>query len=77
MGFDAEMSRFCGRTARVKARATRCVDERTGRMLTMKNPCIILEDIVCEGAFTGQLPARVRVLVARDLAGAGELGLRT
>ncbi len=56
MGFDAEMSRFCGRTARVKARATRCVDERTGRMLTMKNPCIILEDIVCEGAFQANCP---------------------
>lgn len=56
MGFEAEMSRFCGRTARVKARATRCIDERTGRMLTMKNPCIILEDIVCEGAFTANCP---------------------
>jgi hypothetical protein len=56
MGFDAEMSRFCGRTARVKARATRCVDERTGRMLTMKNPCIILEEIVCEGAFSANCP---------------------
>lgn len=56
MGFDAEMARFCGRTARVRARATRCVDERTGRMLTMKNPCIILEDIVCEGAFTANCP---------------------
>jgi hypothetical protein len=56
MGFDAEMSRFCGRTARVKARATQLVDERTGRMLTMKNPCIILEDIVCEGAFTANCP---------------------
>jgi hypothetical protein len=56
MGFDAEMSRFCGRTARVKARATKCVDERTGRMLTMKNSCIILEDIVCEGAFSANCP---------------------
>lgn len=56
MGFEAEMSRFCGRTARVKARATRCLDERTGRMLTMKNPCIILEDIVCEGAYTANCP---------------------
>ena len=56
MGFDAEMSRFCGRTARVKARAHRCVDERSGRMLTMKNPCIILEDIVCEGAYMANCP---------------------
>jgi len=56
MGFDAEMSRFCGRTARVKARANRCVDEKTGRMLTMKNPCIFLEDIICEGAFSANCP---------------------
>lgn len=56
LGFEPEMSRFCGRTARVKARATRCVDERSGRMLTMKNPCIVLEDIVCEGAYTANCP---------------------
>jgi hypothetical protein len=56
MGFDSEMARFCGRTARVKARANRVVDEKSGRLLTMKNPCIILEDIVCEGAFTMNCP---------------------
>jgi hypothetical protein len=56
MGFDAEMSRFCGREARVKARASRCIDEKTGRMLIMKNPCIILEDVVCEGAFMANCP---------------------
>ncbi len=50
------MSRYCGRTARVKARATRTVDERSGRMLTMKYPCIILEDVVCEGTFTANCP---------------------
>ena len=32
------------------------VDEKSGRMLTMKNPCIILEDIVCEGAFSANCP---------------------
>jgi hypothetical protein len=56
MGFDVEMAPYCGRTARVKARANRCVDERTGRMLVMKNPCIILEDIVCQGAFNANCP---------------------
>jgi hypothetical protein len=56
LGFEAEMSRFCGRTARVKARATRCLDERSGRMLTMANPCIILEDVVCEGAYSANCP---------------------
>jgi hypothetical protein len=49
MGFEEEMSRYCGRTARVQARVTKCLDERTGRMLTMKNPCIVLEDVICMG----------------------------
>jgi hypothetical protein len=33
-----------------------CLDERTGRLLTMKNPCIILEKTVCTGAFTSACP---------------------
>lgn len=56
MGFDEEMSRFCGQTARVRARVDRCIDERTGRMLTMKNPCIILEDNICTGAYNLSCP---------------------
>jgi hypothetical protein len=51
MGFEGEMSRFCGRTAVVQSRVERCIDERTGQMLRMKSPCIILEKIVCEGAY--------------------------
>jgi hypothetical protein len=56
MGFDPEMSRFCGRVARVRRRVDRVIDEKTGRMLTMKYPCIVLEGIVCEGAFSGNCP---------------------
>ncbi|GAB2443531.1 hypothetical protein [Streptosporangium sandarakinum] len=56
MGFDEEMSRYCGRTARVLSRVDRCIDERTGRMLTMKSPCIVLEGIVCAGAYTVSCP---------------------
>ena len=56
MGFDAEMSRHCGRTAVVQSRVDKCLDERTGRLLTMKNPCIILERTVCTGAFTSACP---------------------
>jgi hypothetical protein len=56
MGFDAEMSRYCGRTAVVRARVDRCLDERTGRLMTMKSPCIILEDLVCSGAYTSVCP---------------------
>jgi len=59
MGFDAEMARFCGRTARVARRVDHIIDERTGRMLHMRNPCIVLEDIVCEGAFTANCPRSI------------------
>jgi hypothetical protein len=56
MGFDAEMSRHCGRVAVVQSRVDRCLDERSGRLLTMKNPCIVLERTVCTGAFTSACP---------------------
>ena len=56
MGFDAEMARFCGRTARVARRVEKILDENTGRMIHMKNPCIVLEGIVCEGAFHANCP---------------------
>ena len=56
MGFDAEMARFCGRTAVVKARVHQCIEEKTGRMLTMKSPCIVLEGVVCEGALNVACP---------------------
>ena len=68
MGFDAEMSRHCGRTAVVQSRVDQCLDERTGRLLTMKNPCIILEKTVCTRCLHLGVPSRVRPVLAGDLA---------
>jgi len=59
MGFDAEMARFCGRTARVARRVDMIIDENNGRMLHMKSPCIVLEGIVCEGAFSANCPRSI------------------
>ena len=56
MGFEEEMARYCGRTVRVSRRVDRCIDEKTGQMLTMKNPCIVLEGVVCAGAFHSNCP---------------------
>ncbi|WP_112277225.1 hypothetical protein [Lentzea terrae] len=56
LGFEEEMARYCGQTARVKARVDRCIDEPTGRMLKMKSPCIILEDNICAGFYNGNCP---------------------
>jgi hypothetical protein len=59
LGFEAEMARHCGREARVLRRVDRCIDEATGRMLHMKNPCIVLEGIVCEGAYSANCPRSI------------------
>lgn len=56
LGFDEEMARHCGREARVLRRVERCIDEATGRLLHMRNPCIVLEDTVCEGAYHANCP---------------------
>ena len=53
MGFDAEQVPYCGGTFRVRSRITNIINERTGKMMTMKNPCIILEGVVCQGRYSG------------------------
>ena len=59
LGFDAEMARFCGRTARVARRIDSIIDERTGQMLHMRSPCLVLEGIICEGAFNASCPRSI------------------
>lgn len=59
LGFDAEMSRFCGKTARVLRRVDTIVDENNGRMLHMKYPCIVLEGVVCEGVYSANCPRAI------------------
>jgi hypothetical protein len=59
LGFHVEMARFCGRTARVSRRVNQILDEKTGRMIYMKSPCIVLEGIVCEGVYTASCPRAI------------------
>jgi len=47
LSFDIEMLKFCGRTARVKGRVGRIVDERTGKMIEINSDCIVLDGVVC------------------------------
>jgi hypothetical protein len=56
MGFDGEMARFCGREAVVERRVHQVIDEKTRRMVQMKNPCVVLEGLVCEGAYSSNCP---------------------
>ena len=43
--FDYEMLTYCGSIFRVLRRVYRIVDAKTGKMLEMKNPCIVLEGV--------------------------------
>jgi hypothetical protein len=56
LGFEEEMARYCGTVTRVQSVVERCVDERTGELLTMKTPCVTLENVVCQGLHSLNCP---------------------
>jgi hypothetical protein len=56
MKFDAEMVPYCGGTYQVLKRVTRIINERTGRIQEMKNPCIILDTVVCQARYSDCRP---------------------
>jgi hypothetical protein len=52
MYWDAELVRYCGGTYRVLTRVTKLIDEKTAKMVEMKNPCIILDTVVCQARYS-------------------------
>ncbi len=52
MYWDAELVPYCGGTYRVLKRVTRLIDEKTAKMAEMKNPCIILDTVVCQARYS-------------------------
>lgn len=50
--FDAELVPYCGETFRVKAQVTRFIDEKTGKMKTLKTPAVILENVWCRSRYS-------------------------
>ena len=50
--FDAEEVPYCGGEYRVLKRVTRIIHEKTGRMLEMKTPSLILDSVICEGRYS-------------------------
>ncbi|HWF64196.1 MAG TPA: hypothetical protein VN685_06260 [Rhizomicrobium sp.] len=46
---EPEMLRHCGNSHRVLYRVNRVIDERTGKMLKLRNDCVVLDDIACGG----------------------------
>jgi predicted DNA-binding antitoxin AbrB/MazE fold protein len=49
--FDREQVPYCGGIYRVLRRVNHIIDERTGKMMNMKYPCIVLEGVVCKSDF--------------------------
>jgi len=52
LAFDVEMSPYCGREATVEASVTHIIDEETGKMRVMKQPCIRLRGVVCQSRYS-------------------------
>jgi hypothetical protein len=57
--FDSEMLRYCGGTYRVLKRVNQIVDEKTGKVLRMKSPCIILEGSACASEYHRLCPRAI------------------
>jgi len=57
--FDSEMLRYCDGTFRVLKRVNQIVDERTGKTMKMKSPCIILEGVACVSEYHSWCPRAI------------------
>ena len=55
MSFHPEMVPYCSKTFRVRQRVRRIINERTGRLMDLKNPCIVLDGADCIGRYTRPL----------------------
>jgi hypothetical protein len=49
--FDYDMVRYCGRRAVVRHRVDVRIDEQTGELVRMQNPCVVLDGLVCRGRY--------------------------
>jgi hypothetical protein len=56
LSFDPEMVKYCGRTAQVLRRVEHIIHESSGRMLTMKTPCIVLAGVTCTADYHRSCP---------------------
>ena len=52
LSFDAEMVPYCDRTCRVRCRVDRFIDEKTGKVVSMKTPAVMLEDVWCQSRYS-------------------------
>jgi hypothetical protein len=52
LSFDPEHVPFTGGTYYVRARVSTFIDEKSGRLMTLKNDCIILDGVWCQARYS-------------------------
>ena len=53
LGFDVEMVPFCENgTYRVLRRVKKIINEKSGEMMELPNPCLVLDGVVCSGNYS-------------------------
>jgi hypothetical protein len=52
LSFDAELVPYCGTIRRVRTRLTKFMDEKKRKLVVLKKPCIILEDVYCQSRYS-------------------------
>jgi hypothetical protein len=62
MYYGEELSPYCGSVRTVKKSVTQFIDESTGVMRYTKNPCIMLDGVVCRGEYSN-----CRLLCPREI----------
>jgi hypothetical protein len=50
---------YCGGIYRVLRRVHQIIDEKTGKMIQMKYPCIVLEGVVCKSDYHRLCPRAI------------------
>jgi hypothetical protein len=52
MYWDAELVPYCGGVYRVLRRVDKLIDEKSGQMVAMKTPCIVLDSVTCQARYS-------------------------
>ena len=55
MGFHPVMTAHCSKSFVVEKRLQRIMNEKTGQVMELKNPCLTLEGAACDGRYTKPL----------------------
>jgi len=60
--FDAEMLRFCGGEYRVARRVQTLIAEKSGKLISLSSPCVILDGVTASGEYLAFCPQNESIL---------------